>query len=95
MPAKPRSTDPKTDADTEEACHLGALGYSTRMIQNETGFTACQVNYRLHKEGIKRKDYRDGVSEIAQLIRVSTRRIVMAQLRHQFNQNAKDREAAK
>jgi hypothetical protein len=32
----------------------------------KTGLTACQVTYRLHKEGIKRMDYRNGDSQFSQ-----------------------------
>lgn len=44
---------------------LGGMGFSTVMITETTGLTPCQVNYRLHKAGIKRKDYRDGTSDMA------------------------------
>lgn len=39
---------------------LGIAGRSTKMIQKKTGFSACQVNYRLHVGNVRRKDYRDG-----------------------------------
>lgn len=47
---------------------LAGLGFSTKMIMERTGLTACQVTYRLHKAEIKRADYRNGESAMAQRI---------------------------
>lgn len=44
---------------------LGGMGFSTRMIMEHTGLSACQVSYRLSKGRIKRRDYRDGHSDVA------------------------------
>jgi hypothetical protein len=44
---------------------LGSLGRTTRSICIATGFTPCQVTYRLAAAGIKRMDWRDGSSPIA------------------------------
>jgi len=53
----------------ELRCALFAgLGFDTAMISAYTGLTPGQVNYRLHKAGIKRSDYRHGESAIAQRI---------------------------
>lgn len=39
---------------------LGLSGRSTKCIMRKTGFSACQVTYRLHAGQVRRKDYRDG-----------------------------------
>lgn len=55
--------------DADFTCaQLGAWGFSTQAIAKRTGLTKCQVTYRLHKAAIKRKDYRDGISHVANLI---------------------------
>lgn len=95
MATKPLPTDPHTDSATEEACHLGALGYSTKMIQRATGFTPCQVNYRLHQQGIKRKDYRDGTSAVAQLVLATTKKIVLSELRQHYVETGRTKESKK
>jgi len=46
-------------------CRLGALGFSTRFIEKQTGLSAGQIGYRLRRVGIRRRDYREGVSQIA------------------------------
>lgn len=67
-----------TDEDCVEAGVLGLIGQSTKMIQKETGLTACQIGYRLHKFGIRRGDFRNGTSEVFELVRASTRSRVLA-----------------
>jgi len=52
--------------DDLECAFLGEMGQSTKAIVEGTGLTPCQVNYRLHKAGIKRSEFRNGRSEIAQ-----------------------------
>lgn len=55
---------------------LAEFGFSTRKIVSDTGLTPSQVQYRLQKFGIKRKDYRDGDSLGARtVIRVARREI--------------------
>jgi hypothetical protein len=54
-------------ADTQAAL-LGSLGFSTSYIQARTGLTQCQVLYRLGKATIRRSDYRDGQSPLAQKV---------------------------
>jgi hypothetical protein len=49
-----------------EVLILGELGFSTRFITGTTGLTPCQVGYRLHKGEVRRGDYRNGESAIAQ-----------------------------
>ena len=66
--AKPRRVNfAENDADME-CLILGELGLSTRFIEQRTGkqLTPGQISYRLHKGGVKRKDYRDGESELVQ-----------------------------
>ena len=56
------------DQRTYQAGILGALGLSTRAIQNNTDLTAGQILYRLKKIGVKRQDYRNGQSSIAKYV---------------------------
>lgn len=44
---------------------LGGMGFSTKMIAERTGLSPCQISYRLNKASIKRRDYRDGTSDVA------------------------------
>jgi hypothetical protein len=41
---------------------------STKYIGERTGLTNCQITYRLAKAGIKRADYRNGGSDMAQRV---------------------------
>lgn len=56
------------DDDDLRCALLAKLGFSTKMICETTGLTPCQVSYRLNKARIKRKDYRDGESDMAELV---------------------------
>ncbi len=55
-------------SDELECRILGGMGLSTKCIMERTGLTHSQVTYRLHKAGVKRKDYRDGTSDMAHLV---------------------------
>lgn len=44
---------------------LGSLGFSTRLIMAHTDLTPSQIAYRLRKGEIRRSDYRNGDSAIA------------------------------
>lgn len=46
---------------------LATMGFSNRCIENYTGFTSGQVNYRITKGGVSqfRKNYRDGTADLA------------------------------
>tara|TARA_R110000868_G_scaffold320163_1_gene581112 strand:+ start:1500 stop:1766 length:267 start_codon:yes stop_codon:yes gene_type:complete len=65
MSTKPMRVRWTSDEDIQCAI-LAGMGFSTKMIMAETGLTACQISYRLHKGRIYRKDYRDGTSDVAQ-----------------------------
>jgi hypothetical protein len=53
-----------------EAAILGELGLSSAAIEQRTGLKPHCINYRLSKAGIKRSDFRNGESRIAdQVIR--------------------------
>jgi len=67
MKAKPKRVTWSTDEELECAI-LGALGFSTKFIMERTGLTHCQVGYRLNKGSIKRADYRNGQSEMAERV---------------------------
>lgn len=54
-------------SDDELRCAiLAGMGFSTAFIMAETGLTACQISYRLRKAAIKRADYRNGGSAMAE-----------------------------
>lgn len=61
--------------DELECVILGAQGFSTKMIMERTGLSFCQVNYRLHKATIKRADYRNGHSDVAEQVLSRTRNL--------------------
>ena len=44
---------------------LGSLGFSTKLIMARTGLSPSQIGYRLKVGGIKRSDYRNGESLLA------------------------------
>lgn len=67
MSAKPLRVQWSSDEDLHCAI-LGSMGFSTKFIVSETGLTPCQVSYRLHKGKIKRADYRNGESVMAERI---------------------------
>ncbi len=54
--------------DDIRAALLGSLGFSTDYIMSRTKLTMSQVIYRLGKASIKRMDYRNGVSPIANIV---------------------------
>lgn len=64
---KPKRVTWSTDEELECAI-LASLGFSTRFIEARTGLTPCQVTYRLKKADIKRADYRNGESTMAQRV---------------------------
>lgn len=41
------------------------LGYSDNFIMSRTHLTKGQIAYRIRLAGVKRRDYRDGVSAVA------------------------------
>ena len=61
---KPRSVHLLAGEDFQCAL-MGSLGFSTRLITEQTGLTISQVGYRLRIGGIKRMDYRNGTSPVA------------------------------
>jgi hypothetical protein len=63
-----RSVDLLHDKMDFEVAMLASLGFSTEMIMQHTGYSFSQVTYRLHKAGVKRMEYRNGTSPVAQAI---------------------------
>jgi len=56
-------------ADEDLQCAiLASMGFSTKMICDRTGLSPCQVAYRLHKAKIKRAEYRNGESRMAERV---------------------------
>ena len=67
MKTRPMRVNWASDEDLQCAI-LGAMGFSTRFIGEQTGLSPCQISYRLFKGRIKRADYRNGESEMAQRV---------------------------
>lgn len=65
---QPRKVDWINHTWDFDVAMMGDLGLSTKAIAAATGLTGCQVGYRLHKGGIKRSDYRNGVSEVSRIV---------------------------
>lgn len=54
-------------SDDELRCAiLAGMGFSTKFIMAETGLSPSQISYRLKKGQIKRADYRNGQSAMAE-----------------------------
>jgi hypothetical protein len=45
---------------------LGGLGFSTKLIMEHTDLRPSQIAYRLRKGDIRRSDYRNGESSVAE-----------------------------
>lgn len=65
--ANPRRVQWTSDEDLQCAI-MGAMGFSTKFIGEQTGLSPCQISYRLKKGSIKRADYRNGDSAMAQRV---------------------------
>lgn len=63
---------------------MGSLGFSTRMIMEHTELSPSQVGYRLRMGGIKRADYRNGTSVVAQNLLRKARVVAMPVVRKQL-----------
>lgn len=57
---------------------LASLGFSTSLIQSRTGLSAGQIAYRLRMGAIKRQDYRNGESPLADRILTQSRRVAIS-----------------
>ena len=66
--AQPRRVRFNQNISDRHVAILGEIGMSTAFIAHETGLTECQVIYRLAKAQIRRRDYRNGNSAVADLI---------------------------
>ncbi len=54
--------------EIRECLLLGALGYSGKLIQRNTKITPGRMNYQLRKWEIRLRDYRDGKTDLSQLV---------------------------
>src|SRR5271169_1178220 len=72
------------DKASFECLLLGALGFSDRLIRKVTGLSAGQISYRLHKQGISRRRYRDGQSPTAHYVINRSRNYVTHELDRQL-----------
>lgn len=52
--------------DDFKCAMMGSLGFSTNLIMRHTELTPSQVGYRLRKAEIRRADYRNGESAVAE-----------------------------
>jgi len=74
----------RTGSDEDIAAQLALAGQSTKAIMLETGLTQCQVIYRLHKAGVKRADFRNGTSMVAQKTLPYIRRVAAQQVKEKI-----------
>lgn len=65
---KPRPVDFEKHPKDRDVGDLGDAGWHTKAIARETGMSPGQVLYRLKQAKVKRKDYRDGSSRMAQIV---------------------------
>jgi len=56
-----------------EVALLGSYGFSRRYAVEQTGLTPSQITYRLHKAGIRLRDYRDGTNVAAKAVMEATK----------------------
>lgn len=62
---------PRIDFREEQdlvCCLMGETGMFSKAIARNTGLSPGQVNYRLKLAGIRRKDYRNGDSDMSRLV---------------------------
>ena len=60
---------------------LGSLGFSTRLIMRHTDLTPSQIGYRLRKGEIRRSDYRNGDSSVAESMMQRARSVAVPALK--------------
>jgi len=73
---------------------LGQFGFSYKLIARNTGFTRGQIYFRLNREKIQLKKYRDGKSKLSKLVidgaekfsSKSMKKYAAQQLKNQLNQ---------
>lgn len=51
-----------------EAAVLASMGFDTEFIRRKTGLSPGQIGYRLKLAGVKRVEYRNGRSKLAQVV---------------------------
>lgn len=61
----PKRVDFLNDKTDLQVLILGELGFSTAFIHEKTGYTGCQIAYRLRKQSLRRSSYRNGESTAA------------------------------
>lgn len=59
---------------------LGSLGFSTKLIHARTGLTPGQIAYRLRMGGIRRQDFRNGESALAERVLTQTNRVATSEV---------------
>jgi hypothetical protein len=60
---------------------LASLGFSTSLIHSRTGLSPGQIAYRLRMGAIKRNDYRNGDSQLAERILSQSHRVAVSEVR--------------
>ena len=83
---KPRPVDFFGRDNDFECAVLGSMGFSNRMIISKTRLTPGQIGYRLKKAQVKRMDYRDGTSDMAQLVIKSLRTTIDKEVIHHLKE---------
>lgn len=65
---------------------LGSLGFSTRLIMQHTTLTPSQISYRLRKADIRRADYRNGESSVAENLLQRARTVAVPALKQHLRE---------
>jgi hypothetical protein len=60
---------------------LASLGFSSHLIHKRTGLSKGQIAYRLRMGAIKRQDYRNGHSMLADRILSQSHRVAVTEVR--------------
>jgi hypothetical protein len=77
------------DKASFEVLILGSLGFSDRLIRRVTNLSYGQIAYRLRKQGISRRRYRDGLSPTADYVIRSSRKYVATEIDRQLRKMLK------
>lgn len=63
-----RRVDPYNNPEDHECFIQAMLGRSNKCIYGKTGLSNGRISYRLKHWGVKRMEYRDGTSSLAQQV---------------------------
>ena len=71
----PKRVNFLTEHADQDVFIMGALGWATDKICKHTGYSKCQVTYRLGRAEVKRADYRNGESPISLTVYHTARKL--------------------